>query len=427
MTAVRAGLLGQRAFRLLWIGETTSAIGSTVTVVALPLVAVITLHASTFAVGVLTAAAWAPWLVLGLPAGAWVDRLARRPIMLACDAVSALAFVSVPVAAWLGVLGIAQLLTVALVSGAAKVFFSTAYHAYLPSLVPTEDLVRANGVLQGSESAAQVAGPGLGGLLAQAFGAVTGLLVDALSFAVSAACVLAIRVPEPRQVATGPRRTTLRQEVRDGLRFVIGDPYLRVFACYGAAFNLIFDAVQALQVVFLVRVVGLNSGLVGVVFSVASLGGIAGAVAAGRLARRFGTARAALLLVLAGPPFGLLFPLATLGPVGLVAAVLGAMLLVAGTVGDNVIIGSFRQAYTPPEMLGRVTASMRFVILGTVPLGALMGGALGTVLGVVPALWILLAAGAAVGLILLAGPIRSHRELPTAPAGMSRRVAPAGA
>ena len=423
MTADTAGerrtrpgsLLRHRDFRLLWIGETTSGVGTAVTSVALPLVAVTTLNASAFTMGVLGAAAWVPWLFLGLPAGAWVDRLACRPIMVACDLVAMLAFVSVPVAAWLGALSIAQLLAVALVSGAANVFFSTAYHTYLPSLLSTADLVRGNAVLQGSEAAANVAGPGVGGLLAQAFGAVTGLLADAVSFAVSAACLLSVRTREPRQVAAGSRTTTLRQEVREGLRFVARDPYLRVFVCFGAVSNLVFNGVQALLVVFLVRVVGLDAGSVGLVFALAAVGGVAGAVMAGRLADRLGTARAMLLLVLGGPPFALLIPLATLGRLGLAACVLGAMVMVGASVGDNIIIGSFRQAYTPPELLGRVTASMRFVLFGTIPVGALLGGALGTLLGVRPALWVLLAAGSGVGSILLVGPIRRHRDLPTGP------------
>ena len=414
-TGRQGSLLRQRDFRLLWMGETTSGVGSAVTSVALPLVAVTTLHASAFTMGVLGAAAWVPWLFLGLPAGAWVDRLARRPMMVACDLVAMLAFASVPVAAWLGALTITQLLAVALISGAANVFFSTAYHTYLPSLVSTTDLVRGNSALQGSEAAANVAGPGVGGLLAQAFGAVTGLLADAVTFAVSAVCLLAIRTREPRQASTASRATTLREEVREGLAFVARDPYLRVVACWGAASNLVFNGVQALLVVFLVRVVGLGPGLVGLVFALTAVGGVAGALVVGPLANRFGTARTMLLLELGGPPFGLLVPLATLGHVGLVVGVLGAMVLGVSSVGVNIIIGSFRQAYAPPELLGRVTASMRFVLFGTIPVGALLGGVLGTVLGIRPALWLLLAAGAMVGLILLVGPIRRHRALPAGP------------
>lgn len=151
---VRGGLWRQRDFRVFWTGETTSQVGSAVTVVALPLVAVNTLHAETFVVTLLTASTWLPWVIVGLPAGAWVDRLPRRPVMLACDAVSFVAFASVSAAAWSGVLSIPQLVGVALTAGAASVFFSTAYAVYLPSIVGQGELTEANAKLSGSQSAA---------------------------------------------------------------------------------------------------------------------------------------------------------------------------------------------------------------------------------------------------------------------------------
>ncbi|MCU1686064.1 MAG: major facilitator superfamily 1 [Amycolatopsis sp.] len=173
------GLLAQRDFRLLWLGETTSSLGNTVTTVVMPLTAVTLLGANPLAVGVLNAAAWLPWLVIGLPAGAWVDRLCRRPIMLAADFVSLALFAGIPVAAWLGVLSLPLLMVVALLGGTASVFFSTAYRALLPSLVAREDLLEGNSKLQGSEQGARIAGRGLGGLLAQLLGPATALFVDA--------------------------------------------------------------------------------------------------------------------------------------------------------------------------------------------------------------------------------------------------------
>lgn len=163
----RGGPLRDRDFRLLWIGETTSKVGSAVTAVALPLVAVTTLHANTFEVAALTSAEWLPWLLMGLPAGAWVDRLPRRPVMLGCDVVSAAAFASVPLAAAFGLLTVAQLYAVATIGGAASVFFSTAYLVFLPSIVTDDALVEGNAKLQGSESAAQLVGPALAGGVAQ--------------------------------------------------------------------------------------------------------------------------------------------------------------------------------------------------------------------------------------------------------------------
>jgi MFS family permease len=154
-----AGLLRERDFRLFWFGQTTSRFGSTMTTVALPLVAVTVLNASILHIALLQAATWIPWLLIGLPAGAWIDRLPRRPVMLVCDIASLLLFLSIPVAAWQHVLTMGQLLGVALGAGVAAVFFEAAYQVYLPSLVPAGQLAEGNAKLQGSEAAAQVAGP----------------------------------------------------------------------------------------------------------------------------------------------------------------------------------------------------------------------------------------------------------------------------
>ncbi|MBO0840611.1 MAG: MFS transporter, partial [Sciscionella sp.] len=254
------GLLRQRDFRLLWVGETTSKLGSAVTMVALPLVAVISLHANTFTVSALEAAAWLPWLLIGLPAGAWVDRLPRRAVMITCDVLSAVLFASVPIAAWLGWLSIGQLLAVALLTGVCTVFFQTSYQVYLPTVVRESELTEANAKLLGSESAGQVVGPGLGGLLAQLFGAVFGLLVDALSFVVSAFCLLRIRASEA--LPAKEKRAPLHREIGEGLRFVFHDPYLRTLVIYAGASNLVSNGFMAVMVPFLVRDIGLAPGLV---------------------------------------------------------------------------------------------------------------------------------------------------------------------
>nr|WP_277350052.1 MFS transporter [Nonomuraea sp. FMUSA5-5] len=244
----------------MWAGETASMLGGSVAAVALPLVAVVTLRAGTLAVGLLTAAAWLPWLVIGLPAGAWVDRLRKRPVMLACDVVSMAVFASVPVAAWLGGLTMAHLLVVATAGGAAKVFFTLAYRAYLPILVGGDRLLDANTKLQCSESAAQIAGPGLAGLLAQAFGAVSGVLADAVSFGVSALCLRSVRTREPRPPAPAERR--LLKEILDGVRFVVPDPYLRPLTLFSALSNVALMGYHSIQVVFLARELGAGAGVV---------------------------------------------------------------------------------------------------------------------------------------------------------------------
>jgi MFS family permease len=199
-------LARNRGFQLLWVGEGVSVLGNATTSVLLPLLAVLAFDAGPGWMGALAAAAWLPWLVVGLPAGAWVDGLPARGVMIAADLVSAAAYASVPVAWWLDVLTLGQLLVVALVGGVATVFFRTAYAAFLPQVVAPAQLEPANARLFGTESAMQVAGPGLGGLLAQWFSAAFGILLDALSFLVSAACLWRIRPQAARAVTARPER-----------------------------------------------------------------------------------------------------------------------------------------------------------------------------------------------------------------------------
>ncbi len=192
------GLLRQRNFRLLWIGETTSQLGNAMAAVAMPPLAVDVLHASNFVVASLTASNYLSWLVIGLPVGAWVDRLPVPPLMIIADLLSFLLYVSVPAAYWLDVLTIGQVLVVALLSGACSVVFLTAYYVYLPSLVSTDELIEGNAKLQAGGAATRIGGPGLGGLLSQAIGPATALLFNAASFLVSAACVSGIRATASR-------------------------------------------------------------------------------------------------------------------------------------------------------------------------------------------------------------------------------------
>lgn len=404
----RFGLLRERDFRLLWIGKSTSSLGSAVTSVALPLVAVTVLHASAFAVSVLTAAAWLPWLLIGLPAGVWVDRLPRRTVMLIADWVSMAAFLSVPVAALLGVLTTAQLIAVALAAGTAKVFFTTAYRAYLPSLVGVHDLQEANAKLQGSEQVANLAGPSFAGLLAQLFSAIGGLLVDAATFAVSALCLMNVKRPEV--IEPRPRRR-LRTEIREGLRTVLGDALLRGNMIFGCVSNLALTGYQVLLVPFLVGDLELAPGTTGLLIAATSAGGILGAFAARPLAARLGSARAFLLGKAGLAPAGLLIACADQGP-ALVLFVVGSIVIIGGIVAGNVIFSGFMQAYVPSELMGRVTTSAQVVNFGAIPLGAMLAGALATAFSVQAALWVMLGVYALSGLILLATPLRRLRDLP---------------
>ncbi len=406
------GLLWHRDFRLLWFGETISEVGNAMAVVAVPLLAVTILHASTFTVSALVAAAWLPWLLIGLPAGAWVDRLPCRAVMVTSDAISTALYASVPAAAWLGVLTIAQLLAVALLGGVASVFFNTAYQVYLPSLIAPEQLVEGNAKLAGSASAARLSGPGLAGLITQALGVATALLFDAASFLVSAACILGIGHRRPKPEAAG-RVTTVGAEIADGARLIAHDPYLRPMGLFGAVGNLALTGNQALAVVFLVRVVGLGPFAVGLLLAVPGAAGLLGALISRRVVTRFGSARGLLLSTLVLMPFGLLIPLTERGP-GLTFYIAGTLIAASGIATASIIIISFRQAYSPPHMRGRAAATMAVLLAGTSPIGALLGGALGTTIGVRNALWILFAVVALSGTVMLTREITTRRDLPTA-------------
>jgi MFS family permease len=419
----RAGLLADRDFRLLWTGETTSCFGSSIGAIALSLVALNVLHAGVFAVSTLTAAAWLPWVLIGLPAGAWVDRLPRRPVMMAADAASVAAFGSVPIAAWCGVLTTAQLIFVALAGGTASVFFKTAYRALLPALLPAEDLLEGNVKLQGSEQVGNVAGPGVAGVLAQTVGAVCGVLADAASFAVSATCLSRVRVTEPSPVA---RRRSLRHEIGEGLVIVVRDPLLRASTIYGCLSNLTLVGYQAVLVVFLIRVVGLSAGVTGSLIALTSLGGVLGALLARPAARRFGTARAVLYGRMLLTPAGLLIPLADRG-LGLALFVLGSVTLIVAIVAGNVIWQGWLQSYYPGKLLGRVSTSVQVFNYGSIPLGAVVAGSVASHLGVRAATWIMLIGAALSTLVLLTGPLPHLRDLPSRGADAAAQTSEEGA
>jgi MFS family permease len=406
---LRGGLWRQRNFALFWAGESISEVGNSVCLVVVPLVAIDLLHTSTLVVTLLNAVAWLPWLIIGVPAGAWVDRLPPRLVMLACDAVSAACYLSVPVAAWCDVLTVGQLIAITLIAGAATVFFRSAYQVMLAGILEQADLTEGNAKLMGSREVAQIGGPGLGGLLAQLWGPVTGLLADAISFAVSFACLTA--VPRPRNGQSG---STARTGILRGLRFVWHDPYLRVTTAFSATANLALTGVSALTIVFLVRTLGQSSGITGLVMAIGGIGGVLGAVTARPLGRRFGSARVMLIADIAGLAFALLIPLTHAGA-GLVFIVVANVFIGGGVTIANVMGASFRQTYVPADMLGRVSSATMTIAYAMMPVGALLAGTLATALGVRTALWILTALISASGLIFLPSPLGHLRDFPQRP------------
>jgi MFS family permease len=375
------GLWRHCGFLKLWAASAISDVGSQVSALALPLIAALTLGATPWQMGLLSAAGSAPALLVGLFAGVWVDRVRRRPLLIATDLGRAALLLTIPLASMAGVLRIELLEVVALLAGALTVLFDVAHLSFVPSLVERERLVEGNGKLEATASAAQVVGPGLGGVLVGLLGAAFAVLVDALSFLASALFISGIRVTEPAPAASHGR-AGVAAEIGEGWRVVVTHPVLRVLAGCSATNALFGRMFLAVYVLYMTRDLGLGSVGVGAVFATGGIGSLAGALVAGPAARRFGPGATMIGAQLALGVTGMAVPLAVLVP-GIALPLIVAseftqwMALIAYSV--NAI--SLRQALTPARLQGRVNATMRFVFGGTRPIGALAGGALGGVIG----------------------------------------------
>lgn len=403
-----------RNFRLLWAGEGASVLGSMTTTVVFPLIAVTQFDAGPFWMGILAGAIWLPWLLLGLVAGAWVDRSDPRRVMMRADLVAAAVVGSVPVAWALGTLTLPHLVLTALGLGCCTVFFRTAYAAFVPRVVAGSDLERANARIYGTESAMQIGGPGIGGLLVQVFSAAYAVVLDVVSFLASWVCLARMR---PDELGAGPERQEpepMGTQVREGVAVVARDPYLRFISLLGGLGNFALTGYGALLVLFMVRDLGLPPASVGLVMAVGSVGGLLGAAVATRTSRWLGTAGALRWLQVVGGPPALLVGLAWPGA-GAVLIALGTFLVGLGVVGANVVRSSFRVRYTPPELLGRTLATSAVLNFGTMPVAGLVAGGLGTWLGVRETILLMAAIHAVGSMAVFVGPYARGRDLPDQP------------
>lgn len=403
------------AFGLLWLGEGVSVVGNATTSALLPLLAVTQLDAGPAWMGLITAAAWLPWLLIGLPVGAWVDRLPARPVMIVANLAAAVSLASVPVAFALGVLTLVQIAVVAMVGGVCTVFFRTAYQVFLPEVVPSGQLEAANARLFGTESAANVAGPGLGGLLAQWLTAALGLALDAATFLWSAVCLWRIRVANPAARPAGPAEP-LAARIREGVDLVRRDRYLPWFVGMGGASNFGLTGYGALLVLFLVRDLGLTEAGVGAVLALAGAGGVVGAVVAPFLSARLGSGRASTVLLVVSGPTALLVGA---GLPGWGAAISGAGGFLVGlcVVSGNVVRNAWRLRYVPAGLRGRVMTVMQVVNFGTMPVAGVVAGWLGGVLGVRETILLMAAVHCLAAWSVLFSPLARLRELPPGPLG----------
>jgi len=394
-------------FMRLWGGQTVSEAGTQVSQLAVPTVAILLLHATPFQVGLLTALEFLPFPVLGLIAGVYADRLRRRPLMIASDIGRMVALVTIPIAFSFGLLRMEQLYVVGLVVGVFNVFFGISYQSYLPALIDRTDLVEGNSKLEVSRSTAQLAGPAIAGVAIQVIGAARAIYIDAVSFLVSPVSLWLIRKPEPEpepSPGSASGRTGFWHEMWEGIQVVIGNPTLWKIAGCTATANLGSNMAFAVELIFMYRYLHLAPALVGLVFAVGAVGGLLGAIATAPIVARLGVGLTLFLSILAG---GLLMATVLAGytnaPVFLSALFFLEFLLGAPY---NITQVSLRQAITPNRVQGRMNATMRTIVWGTIPIGSLVGGILAGVIGVVPTIVIggfiaMLAAG-----WVLAGPIR---------------------
>jgi predicted MFS family arabinose efflux permease len=411
------GLWRHSEFVKLWTGQTISRFGSEISSLAIPLAAALVLNASPAQMGLLGAFEFAPFLLLSLFAGVWVDRMERRPILIAADVGRAILLGSIPIAGLLGVLRIEQLYVVGLLSGVLTVFFDVAYQSYLPVLVSREHLVEGNSKLEVSRSVAQIAGPGVAGALVQLVSAPMAVAVDALSFVASVVSLLFIHTPEPPPVRQSGQSGSMWSELREGLAVVLQSPLLRSIAGCTATSNLFSNALMAVYVLYLTRNLGLQPAILGLILAVAGPGALLGAVIASWSARQFGLGTTILGSIAIGEASNLLVPLAS-GPTAVVIGMLMVAAFVSGAASPvyNINQVSLRQAITPDRLLGRMNASMRFIVWGTIPLGALLGGALGQAFGVWPTIAAMAVCGLSAPIWVLFSPVRQLRVQP-APVG----------
>ena len=419
----RPGLLSDHDYRQLFAATTVSQVGFHITALAVPLVAIITLDAGAFEVGVLAAVSMAPFLLVGLPAGAWVDRMRRRRVLIAGDLGRAGLLVTVPVAGWVGALTIWHLYAVAFGVGVFTVFFDVAYQSYLPHLVGRAHLVEGNARLESVRAVAQLAGPALAGQLVRLLTAPVALLVDAVALAGSALFVTRIRKPEQRP-ARAPDARLLR-EIGQGLRFVLGHRLLRAIVTCTASFNLLAAAYGPMMLVYLERDLAQDAGTIGLVLALLGAGGLAGALLARRFAGLIGQGPAIWVSAALSAPFMLLLPLLAEPGWRLWVAAAGGAVASVGVVVYNITQVSFRQAITPDHLLGRMNATIRFLVFGTIPVGGVLGGALGEVLGVRGALLVAALGQCLAFLPVFLSPLRTMRTLPTRPDGAPESLQPA--
>ncbi|KHK97615.1 MFS transporter [Microbacterium mangrovi] len=401
-----------RNFLTMWGGQALSQFGEQISLLGVPVLAVVLLHSSAFEVGVLNASGLAAFLLIGLPAGAWIDRMRKRHVMIAADVVRAVALASVPILWSLGMLHIWQLYAVAFVIGVATVFFDVSYQSLTPSLVLPEQIAEANGKLEATAQVAHLTGPAIAGWLIGVFSAPFAMITTAGTYAASFVALSFTRDRE--QLRPAHEHGRLLHEIGEGLRWVFGSPALRRIVGTTGASNLFNTISVTILPLFLLRELGMTPQAMGLLLSLGAVGGLLGAIATPHLTRWVGEGPAIPLSALAFCVVGVLLPVAAMVPqIAFPLLVVAEFVMSFFVLVYNITQVTFRQRITPPRLLGRMNASIRFVVWGVMPIASLAAGALATWLGIVPTMWIGALGQLASAVFVVTGPFWAMRSLPT--------------
>ncbi|ARU60332.1 MFS transporter [Tumebacillus avium] len=419
------GLWKHPDFMKLWTGQTLSMFGAQITTLALPLIAALMLEVNAVQMGLLTAIGYLPYILFSLFVGVWVDQLRRRPIMILTDVIRGIGLLVIPYAAWEGFLTFELLCTISFIVGTASVFFDIAYMSYLPSIVKTEELVEGNSKLEFSNSASQISGQAIGGALVQILSAPLAILINGVTFFISAFTLIIIKRKEDKpELPEDKEDNNVFQNIRDGLKFVFGNTILSRITIATGLFNLFGLAMEAIYILYVTRELDLSPFVLGLIFTMSGVGAMAGAAIAGKVAEKLSLGKTLVLSLALAGVFYLLVPVSSLFPATLAIITLMAAQFIdaAMIVIYNINQRSLRTAITPDHLQGRMNASLRFIIFGSIPVGAMLGGILGDAIGtqwtlVIGAAGMLLSAG-----VILTSSVAKLDKIPEAPAAAAEQA-----
>jgi MFS family permease len=400
-------------FLWLWGGQGVSVFGEQFTSLAVPVLAVTLLHAVAWQMGILNAASTAAFLIVGLPAGAWVDRWLKRRVMITADIVRTLALAAIPILWYTHLLEIWQLIIVVAIVGVASVFFDVGYQSYIPLLVKPEQVGPANSTLEATAQVSRIGGPAIAGALLTIVSAPGLIIVDSLSYIVSFASLS--RIHDSEVAADPEQRRPLHTEIAEGVRFVAGQPLIRSVAGTTATSNFFSTLGMTLFPIFALRTLDIGSLGLGITLSAGSVGGLLGATLTPRIARWIGEGRVIVVSAFVCGAAFIMVPLSALlhGPSAVALLSVGEFFTMFCVLVYNITQVTLRQRLCPPRLLGRMNASIRCLVWGVMPIAALVAGWVGGAIGIVPTMWISFVGGVLAGLWVLFSPLPRMRDLPT--------------